>query len=189
MIGYVIDILEISLVLVFRYIKYTVKLILFLYKLISGFVKWPNLFNAWYKSSTSSIYIICGQVDTCQSVNKLFHPTSKEKKTKQKYIFTHKWGSTNKYMSQTMLYLISNVVITFKAHGLNYVRKFYGYWRHILCFIKKWKMISERKILEFFAERTMFSKSLSWLCTLKQYFIFFFFVSIEAKIYFIPSII
>ena len=121
---------------------------MFVVKLISVFVKWPNIFYAWYKSSTSSIYIICGQVDTCQSVNKLFHPTSKEK-NQTKYIFTHKWGSTNKYMSQTMLYLISNVVITFKAHGLNYVRKFYGYRRHIFCFIKKWKMISERKILVF----------------------------------------
>ena len=59
-------------------------------------------------------YIICGQRDTCQSVNKLFKVATKREKTKQKYrFFTHKIVSINKYMSQTMFYLIPNVVITF----------------------------------------------------------------------------
>ena len=41
-------------------------------------------------------YIICGQRDTCQSVNKLFHPTTKEKnQTKIYFLPTNEDLQTN----------------------------------------------------------------------------------------------
>ena len=61
----------------------------------------------------------------------------------------------------TMVYLISDVVITFKAHGLNYVRKFYECRRYISLLYTEVKNDSKEKNISFFAKNTMFSKSIS----------------------------
>ena len=52
-----------------------------------------------------------------------------------------------------MVYVISDVVITFKAHGLNYVRKFYECRRYISLLYTEVKNDSKEKNISFFCKK------------------------------------
>ena len=96
-------------------------------------------------------YIICGQRDTCQGVNKLFHPSKNQKISF--FGFTNE--ATNKYIHVSIyIYLIrSSNVSSHAKRILNYVRILYVY-------IDMKNDARKKNALEFYFLRELFIQNL-----------------------------